>query len=327
MLLKTLKSNQAYHFILLPVIAVALWIKNFLHPAGFAFHAGENQMLLYQPIDFLLSKNPLADNIVALVFTLLLSFLILRLNAQYSFIRVRTFIAPTLFVLITSGIPELHAMHPVYPAALFLILAIDRIFNSFDQEKIHSEAFEAGFFLAIGSLFYLELIFFFPFLWIGFAVVRLKVNWRDFILTTIGFAFPAAAALGYYLASGQFDNLTQVFESNILTPQIFLREGLSIQIYIGYLVLMTILASFFLLAQYDEKKISTRKFFKVFFWIFLISVIIVFAVPAVSQEIIIISAIPLSYLIANYLTFMKHHVWGEIFLYLLVAGIIYLQFI
>lgn len=327
MLLKTFKSNQAYHFILVPVIAVALWTKNFIHPARFVFHSGENQMLLYRPIDLLLSKNPLADNIVALIFALLLSFFILRLNAQYTFIRVRTFLAPTLFVLMTSGVPDLHAMHPVYPAALFLILTIDRIFNSFDKDKIHSDAFEAGFFLAIGALFYMELAFFFPFLWIGFAVVRLKVNWRDFILTTIGFAIPLAAALGYYLASGQFENLIQIIQTNIFTSQIFLREGLPIQIYVGYLILLTVLGSIFLLSQYDEKKISTRKYFKVFFWIFLISVVLIFAVPTVSQEIIILSAIPLSYLISNYLTFMKRQIWGEVFLYVLAAGVTYLQFI
>jgi len=37
MLLKTFKSNRAYHFLLIPVIAVALWIKAFIHPARFAF--------------------------------------------------------------------------------------------------------------------------------------------------------------------------------------------------------------------------------------------------------------------------------------------------
>lgn len=327
MLLKTFKSNRAYHFILVPVIALALWIKSFLHPASFAYHTGENQMLLYKPIDMLLAGNPLTDNIVALAFALLLAFLVLRLNAQYVFIRVRTFLAPTLFILLTSGIPELHAMHPVYPAALFLILSIDRIFSSFDKGKIHSNAFEAGFLLAIGALFYLELIFFFPFLWIGFAVVRLKVNWREFVLSTIGFLLPLAAAAGFYLASGQAEGLIQIVQTNILTPEIFLREGLPIQIYVGYLIFLTILGSFFLLSQYDEKKISTRKFFKVFFWIFLISVVLIFAVPAVSQEIMVLSAIPLSYLIANYLTFMKHHVWGEIFLYILAAGVISLQFL
>lgn len=327
MLLKTLKSNQPYHFILIPIIAAALWIKSFINPAVFSFYPGEDSMILYQPINYFLGRSPLTNNIVALTFIILLAFLILKLNVQYSFIRTRSFIPSILFVLITSGIPDLHAMHPVYPAALFLILAVDRIFASYDKEIIHSNAFDAGIFLAIGSLFYLNLVFFFPILWIGFITLKPKVNWREYILTTLGFIFPWLAALAFYLITDRTDELLHTLETSFTSHQVFLRENLSIQIYIGFLVLLTITGSFFLLAQYDEKKISSRKFFKAFFWIFLISCILIIACPSVSQEIIIILAIPLTYLISNYLIFMKRQFWGEVFLYLLTAGVIYLQFV
>jgi len=108
--------------------------------------------------------------------------------------------------------------------------------------------------------------------------------------------------------------------------QDFLSNNLPMQIYVGFLALLTFLGSFFLIAQYDGKKISSRRYFKAFFWIFLISVILILANPAVSEEIIIILAIPLTYLISNYLIFIKKPIWGEVFLYLLVAGVIALQF-
>ena len=327
MLLKVFKQNQAFHFLSIPLLAIALWGRSFVQSTVFPFYSGEDSMILYQPISYLLGTNQLANNLVALGFIILLAFLILKLNYQYSFIRVRTFLPSILFVLITSGVPEMHAMHPVYPAALFLIIAVDRIFAAYEKEKIHSNAFDAGIFLAIGSLFYLNMVFFFPVLWFGLIVIKQKVNWREYILTTLGFLLPWVSAFVYYAATEQTTELFQVLESNILTNQIFLREGLQIQIYMGYLVILTILGSFFLLAQYDEKKISSRRFFKVFFWIFLISTILILASPAVSHEIIILLAIPLTFLISNYLIFMKRQFWGEVFLYLLTAGIILLQFI
>lgn len=327
MLLKALKSNQPYHFLLIPIIATALWIRSFMNPVSFYFYPGEDMMLLYQPINLALSNNPFASHVLALIFIILIAFLILKLNVQYAFIRTKTFLPSSLFIIITSGIPDIHAMHPVYPAALFLILAIDRIFSSFDKEVIHSNAFDSGIFLSIGSLFYLNLVFFFPILWIGFIIVKPNVNWREYILTTLGFILPWLAALAYYLISGRTDELLHTLETNITSHQIFLRENLSIQIYIGYLVLLTVLGSISLLAQYDVKKISSRKYFKVFFWIFLISCVLIIADPAVSQEIIIILTIPLTYLISNYLVFMKRQIWGEVFLYILIAGVIYLQFV
>ena len=327
MLLKSLKSNQTFHFLLIPFIAGALWIKSFMNPALFPFYSGEDTMLLYQPISALIGKSTVASNVVALIFIILLAFLILKLNVQYTFIRVRTVLPSILFILITSGLHELHAMHPVYPAALFLILTVDRIFNSYDKEVIHSNAFEAGIFLAIGSLFYLNLVFFFPFLWIGFIILKPKVNWREFILSTLGFIFPWLVALAYYGATGQSDELMVTLKANLSLHQSFLRQNLPIQIYMGFLVFLTFLASVLLLSQYDGKKISSRKYFKAFFWIFLISCILIVANPAVSQDIIVLLAIPLTYLISNYLIFMKRQILGEIFLYILVAGIIYLQFV
>jgi hypothetical protein len=298
-----------------------------MNPALFPFYPGEDSMLLYQPISALIGESTVAGNVAALLFIILLAFLILKLNVQYTFIKMRTVLPSVLFILITSGLHELHAMHPVYPATLFLILTVDRIFNSYDKEVIHSNAFEAGIFLAIGSLFYLNLVFFFPFLWIGFIILKPKVNWREFILSTLGFIFPWMVALVYYGATGQTDELMVTLKSNISLHQSFLKENLPIQIYMGFLVLLTLLASFLILSQYDGKKISSRKYFKAFFWIFLISCILIAANPAVSQEIIILLAIPLTYLISNYLIFMKRQIWGEIFLYILIAGVIYLQFI
>jgi len=327
MLLKALKSNQPYYILVIPLIAIGLWFKSFINPASFPFYPGENAMILYQPIEFLLGKNALASNFVALIFIILLAFLVLKLNVQYTFIPVRTFLPPSLFVLITSGMHETHSMHPIYPAALFLILAIDRIFNTYDKEVIHSNAFDAGIFLAIGSLFYLNLIFFFPLLWAGFIILKPKVNWREYILTTLGFILPWLAASAYYLVSDHTDELLQILKTNFTLHLSFLRGNLPVQIYIGFLIVLTVLGSYLLLTQFDGKKISSRRYFKVFFWIFLTSVILMFAIPAVSQEIIIILAIPLTFLISNYLIFMKRQTWGEIFLYILAASVIYLQFI
>ena len=327
MLLKALKSNQPFYFLLIPFVAVVFWLKSLVTPMSYPFFQDEDMMILYQPVSFLFGKNPLISSIVALIFVILMVFLILKLNIQYAFIRGRSFLPSSLFIIIISGMHQLHAMHPVYFATLFLILTIDRIFNSYEKEIIHSNAFEAAIFLAIGSLFYLNLIFFFPFLWIGFIIIKPKVNWREYVLTFIGFMLPWAAVFMYYAATNQTEELFRILVSNLTFHQVFLKGNLPIQIYIGFLVFLTFLGSIFIVGQYDEKKISSRKYFKAFFWIFLIAAVLVFAHPAVSQEIILLLAIPLTYLISNYLIFMKRQFWGELFLYVLVAGVVYLQFI
>lgn len=327
MLLRALKSNQPLHFLLIPVIAIALWVKPLMNPQAYPFYAGEDSMILYRPFNYLLADNLLLNNILALFFTVLLSFLILKLNIQHTFIRVKSFLPSILFILITSGIAELHTMHPIYPAALFLVLTIDRMFNTYDRESIHSNAFDAGVLLSIGSLFYLNLVFFFPLLWFGFIIIKQKVNWREYILSTIGFALPWLAAFGWYMINGFENELRQTLQANFTFHQLFIKGNLSIYIYAGLLGLLTLFGSFFILSQYDDKRISSRKFFKVFFWMFVISVILVAAHPAVSKEMVVVTAIPLCYLISNQFIFMKKEFWGEMILFLLLTVVVYLQFV
>lgn len=293
----------------------------------FPFYQGEDAMILYQPIRYFLGQSAMGGTIAALIFIILLAFLVFKINVQYSFIKVRTVLPSVLFIIISSGLHELHSMHPVYPAALFLILTIDRIFNSYEKEVIHSNAFDAGILLAIGSLFYFNLVFFFPFLWIGFIILKPKVNWREYILSTLGFVFPWLAAMAYYGATGQVEQFTTIVKANLSLHGSLLKGNLAVQIYLGFLALIILLSSVSLLSQYDFKKISARKYFKAFFWVFLIACVLMVANPAVSQDIIILLAIPVSYLISNYLIYMKRPVWGEIILYILLAGVIYLQFI
>ena len=57
MLLKALKSNQPYHILVVPFIAIILWIRSFANPQAYPFYPGEDAMLLYQPISYMLGDN------------------------------------------------------------------------------------------------------------------------------------------------------------------------------------------------------------------------------------------------------------------------------
>lgn len=327
MILRLLKTNQAYHFILIPVVVTILWIRSLIFPEFFHFYQGENSMVLYRPIHQLLGQSAFANNFLALVFVILLSFFMLSLNTTFAFIRIRTFLLSNIFVLIISGILSLHTLHPVYFGLLFLLLAIRRIFHSYEKKIIHSNAFDAGFLIGIGSLFYFNLIFYFPIVWIGFMVIRKRTEWRNYILPIVGLLIPWLFTYSYYFLFGDLTFLKDCIQQNFLSENNFLQGRIPLLIYLGFLIFLTLLASYFLLRQYDEKKISSRKYFQIFFVIFFISILLLVSIPSVSQEILVILALPLSCLISNYLIFMKRKIWGNLFLYIFLALVIYLQFV
>ncbi len=327
MILRLLKSNQAYHFILIPLIVAILWIRSLILPEFFHFYQGENSMLLYQPIHALLGQSAFANNFVALIFVVLLAFIIIQLNTNYAFIRIRTFLPANIFVLIVSGLLAMHTLHPVYFGLLFLLLSVNRIFQSSERSKVFSNAFDAGFLLGIGSLFYFNLIFYFPIIWVGFSIIRKRTEWRNYVLPVLGILLPWFLAYSYYFLFSDTSLMLESINQNFLSRNKLFIENIPLVIFIGFLIFSTLLSSIFLLSQYDEKKINTRKYFQIFFLIFIISLVLLAAVPSVSQEILIIMAFPLTCLVANYLIFMKRQFWGNVFLYVFIALVIYLQFV
>jgi len=327
MIIRLLKSNQPCHFILIPVIVLALWFRSFLTPGFFPFFEGENSMPLYSPLSQLLTGSPLINNAVAAALVILLSFMILRLNTVYDFIQIRTFLPSNIFVLIASGLLSLHTLHPVYFGAFFFLLCIERIFNAYEEEIAYSTSFDAGFFLAVGSLFYLNLIFYFPVIWIGLLLMRKNREWRDFVLSLTGMVLPWLFAFSWYFLTDSLEELRAIILQNITTSNSFLRDSIPFQVYLGFLTIITLWSSLFLMGQYDAKKISTRKYFQIFFLIFLISVLLFFLIPAASMEILVIMAVPLTFLISNYLIALKSQFWGNLFILVFIGLVIYMQFV
>lgn len=326
MILRFLKSNQPYHFILMPVVVLVLWLRSFLSPGYFPFFEGENNMPLYRPIHQLLTEMPVANNVAGLILFILLAFMILRLNTVYDFIQIRTFLPSNIFVLIVSGVLSLHTLHPVYFGAFFLLLCIDRLFNVAENEKENPNSFDPGFYLSVGSLFYLNLIFYLPVIWMAFFLLRKQREWRDFVMSLVGMALPWLFAFTWYFMTDSVEELRTVIVQNFVTSNLFFQGSVTFQIYLAFLTLTTLWCSFFLIGQYDAKKISTRKYFKIFFVIFLISILLFFLIPAASREILVIMAVPLTFLFSNYLIGIRSQFLGNLFMLIFIGLVIYMQF-
>ncbi|MDR1860715.1 MAG: DUF6427 family protein [Bacteroidales bacterium] len=327
MLLRFLIRNQIWHFALIPLIVGALWFRSFLHPEFFSFFEGENGMPLYHIIRLLTDRIPLLNSLLAAVILLVLAFIILRLNTLYSFIRMRTFLPSIIFVFIVSGIVSLHTLHPVYPGVVFMLLCVSRIFGAGSSGNMLSTAFEAGFFLSIGSLFYLNMLFYAPVIWTGMLMMSKNRNWRIPILSCIGLILPWFFTWTWYYFAGNTAELESVVILNFQSLQEIQFDTLPFRIYVGFLILLTLWGLVVILRQYDTQNINRRKYFQLFFLIFAISIAMYFLLPAVAEEILVALAIPMTFLISNYLISIRSRVWGELIILVFLGLTTYMQFV
>jgi len=231
-----------------------------------------------------------------------------------------------LFIIIVGGMVHLHTLHPVYFGALFMLFAVYRLFSTFDKTKAYSAVFDVGLLIGIGSLFYFGLLFFLPAFLIGVGMLGRDTRWRDYTILLLGFFLPLIFALGIGILTENFLEMLKAFEQNILTTNKKFSIKPQMLVFFGFLILITILGSLGIIQQYDTKKISSRKYFVIFFLIFNFSVCSFIFIPAISHEMLLISAIPVTYLIANYLAFMKSRFFSETLFALLIILVVILQF-
>ncbi len=324
MLLRIFRTNSVYNFILVPVTGILLLLGSLLTPDTFP----PNDCLVCAPLFMPLFKAGMSPTVaVCINFALIMviCFQLLSINSRFNFIRERTFLPAYLFLFAALALPGLHVIQPVTFSAIFLLQAIKRLFDAYDVRKAHSHAFDAGLLTGIAGLFYLPVSLLVLLVPISLTTVKARNNWREFVNPFVGLLLTWCLTVSYYYVfqntSQLWDILANVFQKRETT----ILQQWPVQAFFIYLVLITLVSSFFILTQYDEKKISSRRYFKILFFYF-ISSLILFTFPVVSYEIVVILTLPLSFLITNYLTFMRRRFWAELFFVILIVISVTIQF-
>lgn len=324
MFLKTLKGRHSILLILIPVIIVLLWIGAFLHPESLT--AGQDQMPLYELLRFLTAGNDFILNIIACFLLILMAYGMVRLNEQYTFIWQRTYLPAFVFAFIATGTIALGGMHPSLFATFVLFLSVDRVFEIYQGTATLSKSFDAGFLIGLASLFYLFAGVYI--LWFLMALAVLGYFRRKEILAGLmGFIVPIFFMFAWCVWN---DNLTEFlntisslfsFQNHLGTVSVFQYS------YWGILGFLVVLSSLYMLTVYEEKKISSRKYFIVLLVFFIVSVLSFLIFKGAGAEQYFISIIPVTYITSHYFVLQKHSWIGEVLFYILVVSSILIHFI
>jgi hypothetical protein len=309
--LRIFSANHIYQFLFVPVIGCLLVLHSFLHPGVFP----PENAIMTTPF-YVIFNHLQISYTTALVINLVVVFsiclLLQEINTRYSFVKARTFLPSYLFLFFVFTMPSMHIVQPVFFAVLFVLLAIRRIFASFEKKKAFSNAFDAAFLTTVASVFYLPALLLIILVPWGMFIVRGQISWREFAASFLGLLLPWGYTFAVYFIWFDVAELLHLFANAIIFPADKFVLNPFILSFIGVVAIITISASVFMLRQYDENKISTRRYFKVLFFYFIISLLL-FALPLTSYEVLGLAALPLTYLVTNYFLFMKRRVWAEIF--------------
>ena len=284
-------------------------------------------MFLFKPLYLLIQNWALPSIISGLILFILTAILIQRINVEYGFFRVKTIFPGIIFILVTGGFLEMRNFHPVYIAILFLLVSIYRLFSAFDLRKPYSKIYDACFLLGLGSLFYINLLALLPAFISGGSILGRETHWREILISIFGFITPWLFVITWFFLFDRIPEMISVLKDNLLTPNDRIVGNIPVMVFLGFLILLTLAGSYRILVQYDEKKVSIRQYFLIFFLMFASSILSIVLIPSASTEVLLVAAIPVTFLLSNLLLSFKRVIWGEIIIFLLLGFNIVLQFI
>ncbi len=324
MFIRFFKTNQPASFIALPLFAAVLWLGSWINPV---IPENSSVMPFYYSVEWL-NAVPFLSTLLAFVLvisqSLYLNYLInkydLRDSREHS-----NFLAALFCIYFLSVFPAFRTLLPQHFSGIFLLLMLDKIFDSYRKESAFSHCFDAGLFASIASLFYFPSILFFFLAWTGFVVLR-PFNWREWLISFFGLLVPWLLVITYYF---WFDRLNEFFNvqiGSVFSPAYFdfgkPEHAILIFVFIGLLVFPTILN--FIKAM-SSGKIRTNKFFLLFLWFLFFAILSGIVFPVGSYNHFSLVALPLAVMFANWFLSLKKSWIAESLFALLLGAFIYAE--
>ncbi len=323
-----LKSNRPAVIFFIICSAILLWLFSFIEPLAIPIPADHLSMPLYSVINENIQVNSTASLVGAFILVLLQAFLLIQFNKKYILINYRTYLPAFFYILISASFVQLHRLNPVIIGCLFIYIALHFIFSTYRNDYALNRVYLAGFFIAIASLIWAPFTAFILILFISLLVLRPFIG-REWVVGILGFLTPFLFAFVYYFVffDQHFNVLLENFKQSFeLTKPAYVLH-FSYYIFYGFLAFLIMIASYTVAANFQKKKIKTRKYFEINWWLFFISLLLLIFFKNVSFEILYVMSIPLAFLLTDFFYTIKRQWLLNVVLVILTGSVVYIQIV
>jgi hypothetical protein len=317
MIVRFFKSNSASGFILIPIVAIAIWVLGFFNLQAVPVkHTMPFYELLVRPV----SGIPWLSALIALLLLIVEGFLLNYIVNENEALTKKSNLPALFYIIFMSVNSSMLTLHPVLFANLFILFALNKIFNSYRKDIAFSQVFDAGLLISIASLFYFPCIILFPVIGIALILFR-PFNWREWVISFIGVLVPFIFVCTYYFWN---DIMEYFLYDKMVFPIVFKKDRIPpsrpfyVLLGIGWFIVLLAFGKLFNGLSGGAQR--TKKALILMIWLFIFGGISIFIAPQIATKYFALLAIPLSIICSNYYLRLKREFWSEIlFLALLIA--------
>jgi hypothetical protein len=328
MFFRLFSSYRPYVLLLLPLAAFALWFQGFMEaPRLDLVHFRQVSPLSMICSWKTLAAWPMTSKVLSFVLLMTFAYLMIYLNNRYIIVEQRTYVQAFFYLLIVSALPKLEQLNPELIGAFFLLWALNKLMSIYRDTKL-AKFFEMGFVLSIASLLYINYAWLLLFFIIGVLMFK-SFNFRELFLFLLGFFMPFGFLYFYFWFTDQFHVYwlklqTMMFENNHLVFHDMLNDHQLV--YYAFLALLLFRALIHVFSSFYMRKIRVRKYFNIFFWLMLFSIVLMYFTPSLSKGIIYLMAIPATFFLTDYFLSIRKKWAAEFLIFILIASLVAIRY-
>ena len=321
MLLRILKTNTTFGYLLIPLLTILAWLPQLGSDTWQPMVFDAHPMPLFELITNYIALDSPVSMILAMVLLMIFGFYLISINSRYVILSERTLLPTFFFILIVSSLTPLHRLHPALVAVLFFLPALDRLLSSYKMERLSYNYFEASFLIGAGSLIYFNLMYYIILVWVALLILR-PVIWREWMFSILGITVAwAFFASGYYLIHDTITPVVDLFITSFTVKDQYIFISLPEIIFFSFLLLLIFFSSLRISGALPKMKVLPRKTFVLFFWTWALTLLMYFLIETANIELLIVAAIPVSFLLSHYVLSLRSGFWGNLVLWGIIAGV------
>lgn len=209
------------------------------------------------------------------------TFMMVTLNNQNSLIRIYSRMVSCTFLVLTTMAAFLFGKHEPFAVQLCFTFFYAAFFSCYQDKHSQGKIFYAFSLLGIASTFFIQILFFVPFLWVIMAGKMMVFRHKTFWASVLGLVMPYWFLAGYHILTGSTDVLAQHITgiTYLYRPTPDMLPDKARLITFAFILIIALTGMIHYLRNSYGDKIRTRIIYEIFMIINTITIVFIIAQP------------------------------------------------
>jgi len=305
-------------------ICLGFWALGYSESIGLPIEPGEYATPLWQYICSFLKKHEIATYLGGFILLFFTSIAIHRGSFVLLIINGKTTLPFLFFLLFNSSNPDTYPIQASSIALLFLLGTLYELFRSYQHPVNVGRIYNATMYIAIGSLFWVYLLWFIPLFWYGLYKFRL-INIRNFFASVLGIFTTYLFIFAWCIWKHDFSLLKIPMQNLASFDLIFLEETIQANNVATFSIVLFIAISIYVILR-KINTLRTRQYFTFLLIFCIYSFLLIFIYEHDNANILSIFYIPasvlLAYLFSNRSGFISYLSYYSLVLFFVILFIL-----